>query len=74
MTALPLPTFLSAKLPLADATDTTSPDKAPLTCAPAVFKVAVALPSYTLSCAVRPVVPVRLAGVTVHCPSAVCTV
>jgi hypothetical protein len=58
VTALPFPTFLSAKAPAAvvDCSVTLSDPTIPCKVAPLAFSVAVVLPSYTLSFAVTPVI------------------
>ena len=57
VTVMPLPTFLSAKVPEAPEreTDTRSPATTPDTLAPEVLSVAVVVASYTLLLAVNPV-------------------
>ncbi len=57
VTVLAVPTFLSAKTPVAPAvlSVTVSPDSTPTRAAPATFNVAVVVRSYTLLLAVTPV-------------------
>src|SRR5471030_1532876 len=57
LTDLPLPAFLSLKLPLAFDTVRLSPPTMPANDAPATFRLAAAVPSYTLLPAIRPLTP-----------------
>ncbi|OEZ63454.1 hypothetical protein JAB2_42800 [Janthinobacterium sp. HH100] len=61
LTVLPVPAFLSAKLPLAPDTLRLSPPIMPANVAPAVFRLAVAVPSYTLFPATIPLTPLMVA-------------
>ncbi len=61
LTVLPVPAFLSAKLPLAPETVRLSPPIMPANVAPAASRLAAVLPSYTLFPATMPLTPLMVA-------------
>ncbi|OEZ63455.1 hypothetical protein JAB2_42810 [Janthinobacterium sp. HH100] len=71
LTVLPVPAFLSAKLPLAPETVRLSPPTIPVNDAPAMFRLAAWPPSYTLFPATIPVTPLMVALLISALPLAV---